>query len=459
MITRIIVPDVGATGGEVSVVAWLAKEGEFVGAGTPLFVLETDKATQEIEAFRSGYLRSILAPAEAMVEIGTAVALLTDTPDEPLDDSTANQPPGEAQTGRHKPDAKAHPRQREAQAKDAAQSTSMALRLNVPADGPLPLDLVLELYRRMVLIRRYEDHLYRLFLQGQVPGTLHQCQGQEAVAAGVCTALRTDDVIFSTHRPVGHLLAKGASLNAISAEIWGKATGCAGGKGGQMHLVDLSVGAYPSNAIVGANIPIATGAAIGFKLRSLDRVAVSFFGDGAANIGTFHEGINLAAVKQAPVVFVCENNLYAASTPLALASKIADIAERAAAYGIPGQVVDGMDVLAVHCAAAIAVGRARSGDGPTLLECKTYRYPGHSRGDPGNYRAKEELEAWRRRDPVDQCRRLLLAEYREPEAHLGEIERACQVAVEAAVEFALQSPEPPAEACYQHVFAQREVGP
>src|SRR5438445_10523541 len=172
------------------------------------------------------------------------------------------------------------------------------------ADAPVTATFLLDLYRRMVLIRRYEDHLYLLFLKGQVPGTLHQCQGQEAVAVGVCAALRADDVIFSTHRPVGHLLAKGASLKAVAAEIWGKATGCAGGKGGQMHLLDVAVGAMPSNAIVGANIPIATGAAIGFKLRGLDRVAVSFFGDGAANIGTFHEGINLAAVKDAPVVFV-----------------------------------------------------------------------------------------------------------------------------------------------------------
>jgi pyruvate dehydrogenase E1 component alpha subunit len=456
VITRIIVPDVGATGGDVTIVGWLANEGEFVEAGTPLFVIETDKATQEIEAFRSGYLRRILAPVDVQVQFGTAVALLSEMPDEPLDDESHQTV---APASARKYAARAKPYRGETQAMDAGQTAALVHRVDVPADGPRPLELVLELYRRMVLIRRYEDHLYRLFLQGQVPGTLHQCQGQEAVAAGVCAALRTDDVIFSTHRPVGHLLAKGASLNAITAEIWGKASGCAGGKGGQMHLVDLSVGAYPSNAIVGANIPIATGAALGFKLRGLDRVAVSFFGDGAANIGTFHEGINLAAVKHAPVVFVCENNLYAASTPIALASRVADIADRAAAYGISGQVVDGMDVLAVHRAAVAAVGRARAGAGPTLLECKTYRFPGHSRGDPGNYRAKEELEAWRRRDPVDQCRRLLIAEYREADARLDDIERSCQVAVEAAVEFAQRSPEPPAEACYQHVFAQRKVRP
>jgi acetoin:2,6-dichlorophenolindophenol oxidoreductase subunit alpha len=226
----------------------------------------------------------------------------------------------------------------------------------------------------MTLIRRYEEHLYRLFLQGLVPGTLHQCQGQEAVAVGVCTTLRADDLIYSTHRPVGHLIAKGASLDAMTAEIWGKATGCVGGKGGQMHLADFSVGAMVSNAIVGANIPIAVGSALAFRMLGLDRVAVSFFGDGASNIGAFHEGLNLAAVKRAPAIFVCENNLYAASTHISHAMNIRDIADRAAAYGMPGAVVDGMDVEAVHSVAAKAVARARRGDGPTLIECKTYRF-------------------------------------------------------------------------------------
>src|SRR4029077_11785545 len=226
-------------------------------------------------------------------------------------------------------------------------------------------DMLLEMFRRMALIRRFEDHLHSLFLQGLVPGTLHQCQGQEAVAVGVCSALRSDDVIFSTHRPVGHVIAKGSSLRRIAAELWGKADGCAGGKGGQMHLVDPSVGAFPSNAIVGANIPIAVGAALGFKLRGVDRIAVSFFGDGAANIGAFHEGLNLAAVKDAPVIFVCENNQYAASTHISKSTRVPQISERAKAYGIPGYTVDGMDVLAVHQAARQAVARARSGDGPT----------------------------------------------------------------------------------------------
>lgn len=318
----------------------------------------------------------------------------------------------------------------------------------------LPLETAREMYRRMVLIRRFEDHLYALFLQGGVPGTLHQYQGQEAVAVGVCMALQSDDVIFSTHRPVGHFLARGSLPGGIAAEIMGKAAGCAGGKGGQMHLTDVSVGAMPSNAIVGANIPIATGAALGFQLLGQDRVAVSFFGDGASNTGAFHEGLNLAAVKDAPVIFVCENNQYGASTSISSMMRITDIADRAAAYGIPGRVVDGMDVLAVFQEALEAVEKARRGDGPTLLECKTYRYAGHSRGDPGGYRSREEVQRWRERDPIPKMRTLLIEERWLAEAEVEAIERACQTEVEEAVELAHNSPEPAPEETYRHIFAE-----
>jgi TPP-dependent pyruvate/acetoin dehydrogenase alpha subunit len=326
-----------------------------------------------------------------------------------------------------------------------------------PGQTTLSVELLLDMFRRMALIRRFEDYLYQMFLQGLVPGTLHQYQGQEAVAVGVCSALRKNDVIFGTHRPVGHLIAKGSSVRGIAAEMWGKATGCAGGKGGQMHLTDVSVGAMPSNAIVGANIPIATGAALGFKLRGLDRIAVSFFGDGASNTGTFHEGINLAAVKGAPVIFVCENNLYAASTHISMAMRISDIAERAKAYGIPGLIVDGMDVLAVYQAAIEALARARRGEGPTLLECKTYRYSGHSRSDAGGYRSKEEVQHWRERDAILRCREVLVADYEQNEQELDRIELECQTEVEEAVEFARSSPDPAPEACLEHVYAEQEV--
>jgi TPP-dependent pyruvate/acetoin dehydrogenase alpha subunit len=318
-------------------------------------------------------------------------------------------------------------------------------------------DALLGMFRRMVLIRRFEDHLYRLFLQGLVPGTLHQYQGQEAVAVGVCSALRNDDVIFSTHRPVGHFIAKGSSLRGIAAELWGKATGCAGGKGGQMHLVDGSVGAFPSNAIVGANIPIATGAALGFKLSGLDRVAISFFGEGAVNIGAFHEGLNLAAVKDAPVIFICENNLYAASTHISFSTRNSNIAERAAAYGMRGLSADGMDVVTVYDLARQAIERARLGGGPTLLEFKTFRYAGHSRGDPGGYRTKEELQSWRDRDPIPRCRERLIEHYQVQKAELEQIEMNCQREAEDAVEFARASLDPAQEACIDHVYSPRRV--
>jgi TPP-dependent pyruvate/acetoin dehydrogenase alpha subunit len=317
----------------------------------------------------------------------------------------------------------------------------------------LSQDQLLQMYRLMATIRQFEDRLYHLFLQGLVPGTLHQYQGQEAVAVGVCTALQEDDIIFSTHRPVGHGIAKGMTLKSIAAEIMGKASGCAGGKGGQMHLTDVSVGMMPSNAIVGANIPIATGAALGFKLLGDKRVAVSFFGDGAANIGTFHEGLNLAAVKNAPVIFVCENNQYAASTHFSLAMKIENIAQRAAGYGIPGEIVDGMDVISVRRLTQQAVDRARRGEGPTLIEAQTYRFMGHSRGDPGKYRTQDELSDWRSRDPISNYRSYL-------ESHgvsgslLDSMDEAIIDEIDRAIEFAQTDSEPDPAETYSHVYSQ-----
>jgi pyruvate dehydrogenase E1 component alpha subunit len=313
---------------------------------------------------------------------------------------------------------------------------------------------LLEMYQLMVTIRRFEDRLYQLFLQGLVPGTLHQYQGQEAVAVGVCTALQADDIIFSTHRPVGHGIAKGMTLRSIAAEIMGKAEGCAGGKGGQMHLTDVSVGMMPSNAIVGANIPIATGAALGFKLRGEERVAISFFGDGAANIGAFHEGINLAAVKDAPVVFVCENNQYAASTHISLTMKIENIADRAGSYGIPGVVVDGMDVIAVREMTEQAVDRARRGKGPTLIEAKTYRFMGHSRGDPGNYRAEDELSDWQSRDPIQKYSNYLVDQGVD-QLTLESLEESVDKRINEAVKYALAAPHPDPSETYSHVYAER----
>jgi TPP-dependent pyruvate/acetoin dehydrogenase alpha subunit len=313
---------------------------------------------------------------------------------------------------------------------------------------------LLKMYQLMVTIRRFENRLYQLFLQGLVPGTLHQYQGQEAVAVGVCTALQPDDIIFSTHRPVGHGIAKGMTLESIAAEIMGKADGCAGGKGGQMHLTDISVGMMPSNAIVGANIPIATGAALGFKLRGEERVSISFFGDGAANIGAFHEGINLAAVKNAPVIFICENNQYAASTHISLTMKIENIADRAESYGIPGKIVDGMDVIAVREITQQAVERARLGKGPTLIEAKTYRFMGHSRGDPGKYRGEVELSDWQSRDPIPLFRTYLV-DHGVDRLTLDSLEESVDEGIDEAVKYALAAPHPDPSETYSHVYAER----
>jgi pyruvate dehydrogenase E1 component alpha subunit len=440
----VVVPDFGGISGQIVIEEWLKRPGDSVRAGEALLRASTDKASVEIEAFRDGILHAIVAEVGTTIEAGAVIALISDPEEAPRDERPVGAPP----TVRTVASAIAPGPQRV----DPIRPSLTSCATDAADTSPLFVSQLRDMFRRMVLIRRFEDHLYHLFLQGLVPGTLHQYQGQEAVAVGVCAALRTDDVIFSTHRPVGHLIAKGAALRPIAAELWGKATGCAGGKGGQMHLIDMEVGAFTSNAIVGANVPITAGAAIGFQLRGLDRVAVSFFGDGAANIGALHEGINLAAVKDAPAIFICENNLYAASTHVALASRVESIASRAAGYGIPGITVDGMDVEAVYGAAREAVARARRGGGPTLLECLTYRYSGHSRGDPGGYRTGDEVQFWRQRDPIPRCREALITRHSLAAEALTRIEQECQEQVEDAVSFARYSPEPDATACYTNVY-------
>lgn len=248
------------------------------------------------------------------------------------------------------------------------------------------------LYRRMVTIRRFEERVKYLFLEGIMPGTIHQCQGQEASAVGVCSALQADDVITSTHRPHGHAIAKGLSVESMMHELFGKATGCCHGKGGSMHLGDLAQGMVPAIAIVGGGIPVATGIGLAFKMRKESRVAVCFMGDGATNEGTFHEAVNMGAIWSLPVVYVIENNLYGASTPVAQTTRVKHLADRACAYGIPGVTVDGNEVLAVYEATREAVARARSSGGPTLLEAVTYRLTGHSRRDPCLYQPEAERE-------------------------------------------------------------------
>ena len=255
-------------------------------------------------------------------------------------------------------------------------------------------------YRRMTEIRLFEEKVQELFMEGLIFGTTHLCQGQEAVSVGAAAALRDDDYVTMTYRGHGHALARGMSMEGCFAELMGRATGCCKGVGGSMHFTDVDKGMLGAFAIVGAGLPVAVGAAYSAKLQGQDKVAMTFFGDGATNIGTFHESLNMAATWKVGVVFVIENNLYGEYTPVLESTAVADLAERAKAHGMPGVIVDGQDIDTVHAAVTEAVDRARSGGGPSLLEMKTYRFRGHSRTDPANYRPEGELERWLKRDPI-----------------------------------------------------------
>jgi pyruvate dehydrogenase E1 component alpha subunit len=317
---------------------------------------------------------------------------------------------------------------------------------------PLP-----DLYRTMLLIRRFEERCNYLYMQGRILSTLHLYIGQEAVAAGVCAHLRPDDYLFSTHRPHGHAIAKGVAPRAIMAELFAKSTGCCKAKGGSMHIGDVRVGMFPAIAIVGGNAPIAAGAALGAKWLDRERVSVCFFGEGAANEGAVHEAMNMAAIWDLPVVYVCENNLYAASTPVSRAFRIEDIADRAAAYGMPGAVVDGNDVEAVYRVAGEAISRARRREGPTFLEVKTYRLCGHSRSDPRTYRSKEEEADWEARDPIPNLAERLKDLGLATDASLAIIEQNVTNLIDEAVTFAEQSPSPQPEDALEHVFWTEEA--
>lgn len=306
-------------------------------------------------------------------------------------------------------------------------------------------EAALAMLERMVVIRQFEQTAYLRYLQGEIPGTLHQSQGQEAVAVGVCTPLRTSDWITSTHRPHGHALAKGMEPGVALAEIYGREPGALGGRGGSMHLGDPELGILPSIAIVGGGITIAPGLALAAQRRGTGDVVACFFGDGAINEGAFHEGVNLAAVKKLPVVFVCENNLYGASTPFSETTLNVDISSRGAAYGIPGEQIDGMDVLAVLDATERAVERARAGDGPTLLEFLTYRYVGHSRGDSRGYRTKEEEQFWKDRDPIDQLKRAMLDRGVASIEQIDAVVASGKETVKEALRFAQNAPKAPGE--------------
>jgi 2-oxoisovalerate dehydrogenase E1 component len=320
--------------------------------------------------------------------------------------------------------------------------------------GELTKEDLLSLYREMVKIRRTEEQLARSYQSGNIPGACHTYVGQEAVAVGVCAHLRRDDVVFSTHRGHGHALAKGVPPREVMAELFGRATGCSRGRGGSMHLFSPEVGLMGTTGIVGPNILQATGAGYSFKLLKTDRVSVGFFGDGAVNNGAFHEGVNMAAIWDLPVIFVCENNLYATEVPFDYATRNTDVAERARSYGIPGVAVDGNDVLAVHEAAGAAVRRARAGRGPTLLECRTYRTRPHAEGmrDAG-YRTSEEIDAWKTRDPITFLKERVLAREIATEEEFDAIDAEIKAVVAEALDFATNSPYPDPSTATKFIFS------
>jgi pyruvate dehydrogenase E1 component alpha subunit len=312
----------------------------------------------------------------------------------------------------------------------------------------------LGMYRKMLLCRMFEDRINALFLQGKMPGTIHQAQGQEACAVGVCEALREGDMLTSTHRPHEHAVARGIPVRFLMAELFAKSTGCCRGKGGSMHMGDAELGMLPAIAIVGGGIPLATGYALSFKYLKKPNIAACFFGDGAVNEGIFHETVNMAAIWDLPVVFLCENNKYGASTLIDSVMKVQSVSERAVAYGIPGKTVDGNDVLAVYHATMAAAERARTGRGPTLLELETYRFAGHSRSDPGHYRPKEEVAEWKKRDPIVRFERDALASGLLTEAGIAERRSAVEAELNEAVYFAESSPSPMAEECLTDVYVE-----
>jgi pyruvate dehydrogenase E1 component alpha subunit len=321
-------------------------------------------------------------------------------------------------------------------------------------------DLFLKMYEIMQEIRIFEERVITLFVTGEIPGWLHSYIGEEAVATGVCMNLKKDDYIVSTHRGHGHCIAKGVDLDSMMAELYAKEAGCCKGRGGSMHIADASVGILSANGIVGGGIPIATGAAFKSAYKKDNKVTVSFFGDGASQQGAFHESLNLAAIWDLPIIFVCENNFYALSEPCkepvipgqTRHLKINDIADRADSYGMKGVIVDGMDVIEVYEAIKDIIDDVRNCKGPVLVEAKTYRYKGHFEGDPQYYRTKEEINEWIKKDPIVALETKLLNEKIASEEEMENIKKNVAERVEKAIAYARKSPEPSSDTALNYIF-------
>ena len=458
-------PDLSTVDDTVKVLRWLAEVGQVVRRGEPLLEVETDKAILVVESALSGTLRVVTVAAGAEVAPGQPIATFdavgtagaspaTESGARAiLDDSrgpiagAAGITPGRTELAGGQSTSPVEPRSRDERgsffarnrrARAAAPSSSEAK----PVRSDYSREFLMDLYRRMVLIREFEEGVKFLFLEGTMPGTIHQCQGQEATAVGVCAALEAEDVITSTFRGHGHALAKGLTPEELLFELFGAVTGCCRGKGGSMHVGNMAKGMVPGIAIVGGGVPLATGMALTFKLRKQRRVVACFFGDGAVAEGAFHEGVNLAAIWDLPAIFVCENNLYGASTRVDQVMRNERIAERAVTYGIRGETVDGNDVLAVYEAARAAAADCRAGRGPVLLELLTYRRTGHSRRDACSYQPKDEREEWLRRDPIDRLGQLLRDRGMADPIELERLRSEIQAQFEATVKAAQRQPLP-----------------
>jgi len=460
MAVPIKIPDIGTTVEEFTLFSWLVEEGDTIARGDAIAEIETDKAIAELESPAAGVLLKKMVAESAVVSLGDILAWVGE-PGEVVIEEPAQGTAHGAQGGGHGARGAERggppPELVSGAPGGPIYGTSSSLSAPVPEpQPPAPIDdrgFLLSLYRQMVRIRQFEERVKFLFLEGIMPGTIHQYHGQEAIAVGVCAALRPDDVITSTHRPHGHALAKGISVEALMHELFGKTTGCCRGKGGSMHVGDLAKGMVPAIAIVGGGVPVATGLGLAFKLKKEPRVAVCFMGDGAVNEGAFHEGVNMGAIWSLPVVYVIENNRYSASTPIAQMTRLAKLSDRAAGYGIPGLTIDGNDVLAVFETAQEAVARARSGEGPTLIEALTYRITGHSRRDPCHYQPEEERAEALRNEPIGRFARYLLAEGLAQPETLDGIQQEIDAEIERAVESALAAPDPAPEDALEGVFA------
>lgn len=318
----------------------------------------------------------------------------------------------------------------------------------------LSKDQLSDMLIKMLQIRHFEKRVKELFMTHEIPGATHLYLGEEAVAVGACDAIRENDYIISTHRGHGHCIAKGGKLDKMMAELFGKETGYCKGKGGSMHIADMDIGILGANGIVGGGIPIATGAGFSIKIRKTNQVTLCFFGDGASNQGSFHEGINMAAVLKLPVIFICENNQFAVSTPVSFSVPIKNVADRASSYGISGVTIDGNDVLKVFETVSEAVKRAREGKGPSLVECKTYRWEGHSISDPGIYRDTKEVEEWKKNnDPIERFKKKLIEENSLRKEEVEKIEQDVIKSIKEAEKFARESSYPSIEKIKEDLYA------